>query len=353
MRFQRRIKIAPGLRVNLSGSGIGFSAGPRGLALSSGPRGAHMHMGIPGTGISHASKLSSTATQANPTSGTSNTGFSYRVKAEDNGSIRIEDVDGNLITDDAILGKIKRDNAYKAAVLEVSRRVKDRTDSKTDEMVNLYKMSPIIEPMDSWQTAINELRPAEYVMTPFVQQEPTEDDTRAELASEAAGLIQTWQFWRKNKMCEEYINSNLQERLKLRVDDWMKKKHQHDQSEQETKRVTDNGFIEAYQVEKSELESALGGDPDYLHKRIEELFEGMSMPFEFSADIEIQGSEVCLDLDLPEIEDMPLQKATILATGKVKVQDKSAKELREDYARCVTGLGFYITSGVFNISPAI
>src|SRR5690606_196379 len=56
-RFRKSFKLAPGLRVNLSRSGIGFSAGPRGLKLSSGPRGPRLHATLPGTGVAYATRL--------------------------------------------------------------------------------------------------------------------------------------------------------------------------------------------------------------------------------------------------------------------------------------------------------
>ena len=52
-RFQRRVRFAPGLRVNLSKSGIGLSVGPRGAGLSIGKRGVQSHLGLPGTGLAY------------------------------------------------------------------------------------------------------------------------------------------------------------------------------------------------------------------------------------------------------------------------------------------------------------
>lgn len=61
LRFQRRIKIAPGLRVNISKSGLGVSVGPRGAAVSVGSRGVHSHVAIAGTGLRHRQKLSASS----------------------------------------------------------------------------------------------------------------------------------------------------------------------------------------------------------------------------------------------------------------------------------------------------
>ncbi|CAM3888458.1 hypothetical protein VRRI112168_05040 [Vreelandella rituensis] len=59
-RFQRRITLAPGIRLNLSKRGIGFSVGPRGASVSIGPSGAHAHAGIPGSGLAYRTKLNTT-----------------------------------------------------------------------------------------------------------------------------------------------------------------------------------------------------------------------------------------------------------------------------------------------------
>lgn len=53
IRLQRRIRIAPGIRLNLSKSGIGISAGVRGLRLGLDSHGRpYGSAGLPGTGLS-------------------------------------------------------------------------------------------------------------------------------------------------------------------------------------------------------------------------------------------------------------------------------------------------------------
>ena len=51
-RFQRRVNILPGIRLNLSKSGIGVSLGGRGAHIGLTARGqAYTSVGIPGTGL--------------------------------------------------------------------------------------------------------------------------------------------------------------------------------------------------------------------------------------------------------------------------------------------------------------
>jgi hypothetical protein len=56
-RFQKRLSILPGIRVNLSKGGVSTSLGPRGADLNIGRGGVTTNAGIPGTGLSYRSKL--------------------------------------------------------------------------------------------------------------------------------------------------------------------------------------------------------------------------------------------------------------------------------------------------------
>lgn len=53
LRFTKRIKIAPGVTLNLSKSGISTSVGPRGAKVTVGHGQTRYTAGIPGTGLSH------------------------------------------------------------------------------------------------------------------------------------------------------------------------------------------------------------------------------------------------------------------------------------------------------------
>ena len=52
-RFHKSVKIAPGVRLNLSKRGPGLSFGGRGMRYSVGPGGRRTTFSIPGTGLSY------------------------------------------------------------------------------------------------------------------------------------------------------------------------------------------------------------------------------------------------------------------------------------------------------------
>jgi hypothetical protein len=53
-RFRRTVRLLPGLRLNLSKSGVSASVGTRGAWFTFGRNGTRATVGLPGTGISYS-----------------------------------------------------------------------------------------------------------------------------------------------------------------------------------------------------------------------------------------------------------------------------------------------------------
>ena len=59
LRYRKQIKVAPGLKLNVSKSGISTSVGKRGATMNFSSRGTKATVGIPGSGISYSKQLTS------------------------------------------------------------------------------------------------------------------------------------------------------------------------------------------------------------------------------------------------------------------------------------------------------
>lgn len=66
-RFRKSIKLMPGVKINLSKSGISTSLGGRGATVNISKRGTRTTLGIPGTGITHVSTSKANSTVRNAT----------------------------------------------------------------------------------------------------------------------------------------------------------------------------------------------------------------------------------------------------------------------------------------------
>ena len=75
------------------------------------------------------------------------------------------------------------------------------------------------------------------------------------------------------------------------------------------------------------------------------------VPFAVQTQAVPEKRAVMVDLDLPEIEDMPSDKLAEMADGSIKIKKKTKKEQLEDYRTCVFGLGVYVASNVLSLVP--
>jgi Protein of unknown function (DUF4236) len=65
-RFRRSFRVLPGIRLNLSRSGVSASFGVRGAHVTLGPRGTTTSVGLPGTGLSYTSHIPLKGSDARP-----------------------------------------------------------------------------------------------------------------------------------------------------------------------------------------------------------------------------------------------------------------------------------------------
>ena len=57
-RYRKRIKILPGIHINISKSGISTNVGVKGASVTFGPKGTYVNAGLPGTGLYRRDKVS-------------------------------------------------------------------------------------------------------------------------------------------------------------------------------------------------------------------------------------------------------------------------------------------------------
>ena len=68
-RFRRRIKIAPGIRLNIGKNGMSTSVGRRGFTMNIGRGKTRTTVGLPGTGLSYSDGSSYATTSRSASSG--------------------------------------------------------------------------------------------------------------------------------------------------------------------------------------------------------------------------------------------------------------------------------------------
>lgn len=62
MKYRKRVKLLPGVNLNISKSGISTTIGVKGASVNIGKKGTYLNTGIPGTGLYSRKKISNSKT---------------------------------------------------------------------------------------------------------------------------------------------------------------------------------------------------------------------------------------------------------------------------------------------------
>jgi len=343
MRFQRRISLGKGLRLNLSKSGVGLSVGIPGLRYSIGPRGAGMSVGIPGTGLSKRVSLSSNG----HTTPVQIYDFSkVSIKMDEQGNISVTDEHGCSL-EEPLLRKLKRTDHYKETIKALNQDLFDKIEKEKEDFIEIYKGTPKIISENDWLAELKRIESEVSNKRYYLCNKPSEEECRKELLEDATKKIHSIFFWTNAKKRQDYVNQNFSTYYSGQISNYETTKAFFEK--EEAKRIND------LLNERSVLtEKILPGDPEFILNSIDILLQNFSLPIDFSIDYQLSPDKLLdIDIDLPELEDLPDSKASILKSGKISIKNKTQTELKAEYAKCVCGLAFYFSGYFFNISPKI
>lgn len=365
MRFRRKLKICKGLSLNFSGSGISLTMGVKGASITMGKRGVYTNYGIPGTGLYHRQKIAGGNTLSQQSVSYSSTtsnlyqhqiaAIELNVKLDKNNNPIVEDNYGNVITDENLLRTIRRTQEYKDAYQRLSQAVYNKITDKNASFIEIYKHTerPVRE--STILKALEELQPETYEKKVFDKAEPTEDSIQRQLVDEAKDKIKSILFWTLKEKRKHYVLSKLQDRYNEVHKKWIEDKKAFDEYEEGFKTEFDELSRQECEEKRNELKNIINGIDTYVDYKIENIISQIELPVEFSIDYEYHPEEfsLYLDIDLPEIEDMPTEIAQTLKSGKVSVKTKTQKQTAIDYSTCVCGLAFFFSGMFFNVSTKI
>ena len=219
----------------------------------------------------------------------------------------------------------------------------------------------------------------------FDEIEPTITSVTDGLEAEAKELISAFLPWKQSKLRRAYVDDHLNERYEDLHTEWITKKKEYETQKASLKAIVDEKEkcvndmrqskkdyivkrvkelfdvdIKAWEKERNDfydslrqsMQNLIDGDKNYVIAAISSLFPDDELPMEYFVDFTYEENKgrVMVDLDLPEMEDLPDKKIILTPTGKKSIRLKGQTDLRSDYANCVFGLAMYVAYSIFNIS---
>ena len=384
LRFRKTVSLGKGARINFGKSGASFSLGPRGASISIGKRGTYANVGIPGSGLSIRTKIdgasggsrrgdshraANAATSISPERQYAleeirshvNADGSLPLKAgvNDLGEIYFQFTDTTQdVRDKAVIRELQKLPEVKEALAglqeeqrKIWRELQSSSEEASREFIDIYKMTPKVVTAKTFTNRLNKLSRETYQRVNFTKSMPTQQEMRSALEAEAAKNV-TGLFGRKRKV-EAYVNENWDSFSKASLDAWQHEKLEFDSKQDIIEKAKNARFAREYEEKKASFERALAEDDETIAELVEDWLSNLTIPADVSAQIHCQSGKVYIDLDLPEIEDLPSTTTKQLKSGQVKVVNKPQKKLKEEYATCVLGLAFFIAGNTFNLNANI
>jgi len=376
--YKKRIKIAPGISINLSKSGISTSIGPRGAKVTVGPKGTYLSTGIPGTGIYSRQKIGASSSSSKPsyTAGLLDTGSSASRSrssySEDYGVNMHMNRKGNLtfsftdslgypITDDATIQRLIRKTKslpyYKDKLAEVTRMTYEEVNADTEAFTELYKKTPALKTESEVNMALTRINQKHYSPLVFTEEAPDKAEIQRQLTVEAEEKIRHFFWWKNKPERAKYVEENTPIVYDQKLTEWERRRDDFNAEQEREKKFKDAEYLHEYLEEKKPLEA-------YLSRNVDEILDALkaeskSINEDIPGDsgmafyLDFQYGALYVSLDLPEVEEIPNDKAVYLPSGNVSFKQKTMKEIQLDYVKCVCGLAFYVAGRLFNVNSAI
>ncbi|MCE9663662.1 DUF4236 domain-containing protein [Halomonas sp. M5N1S17] len=332
-RFQRRITLAPGLRLNLSKRGLGLSVGPRGVGLNLGPRGVHGHAGLPGTGLAYRQQLNTKnggrrGAVASTSSGRSAAsvleallaeGASLPVQLEvrDSGQVDYFHADG-LRMSDAEARVLRRH-----AEVSLREQLEAHCQRLNEDLVRLGTLHEQTPHPDN----------SGYIPQGFEEPPP----------SPPVSISLAWwhRLWPPARQRVEQENHQRQATFDEDYRQWEWRKTEHDAAE----------F-----ARQQREEEGVWGDLDAMEQTLRERLEEIEWPRETMIDFDLGSDErtIAVDIELPAEEEMPDREWTMPAK-RLKLTPKrlSATRQRKLYRDYVHGIAFRVLGAIFARLPTV
>lgn len=325
LRFRRSIRLGRGVRLNLGRSGPSLSIGGRGASVNIGPRGTFGNLGIPGSGVSYRTRLdgSGRGGSGRPRTGRATStaparDMNVQLALRDDGEVLITDQQGQAL-----------DNKLRRALLEqqgdfIQQWLTDHASEVNNEIAALENLHLDTPPPD---------RPVVFTPRQFDQPYPEKPKDKP------LGLLGRLFPWVRYRIDNE--NRTAQRAVAAARQVWVRERNTHEKAEAERKNL---------------IEKHRQGGPKGAQLYLEQRFAEIDWPRDTEVDVEMSndGSIVFLDIDLPEIEMLPAQEASVAARGiRLNYRKLSDTRRRKLYMAHIHGIGFRLIGEVFQGLPRV
>lgn len=315
VRFRKSIKLAPGIRMNLSGSGVGWTLGPRGSSIGISKRGTRLNSSF--MGFSSSQKLTGPKKSSRPAiDSKSQTLISLTCEVDDEGNLSFRDANGNELPEH-VIDAAKKQN--REVILSFIQRKCDDINNGIELLSNIHLDTP------------NCFSRPTFTPMAFDEPEPTQRSPKKP---------SLWdRLFKKRMQRITDQNAHLYAAFQVELYDWQQRK---------------DLFYQQAEIRKQIIEKGIYNNTADMEVWLEDVMQGITWPRETLASFEIteSGDSVLFDVDFPELEHMPGNTATVPVRGlKLALKPMSSTAIQKLYMAHIHGVAFRIIGETFAALP--
>ena len=366
-RFNKRIKIAPGIKVNIGLGGVSASLGGRGASVNIGKRGVYANAGLPGSGLSYRTKIGGNAARRNQQRQEKQLvrqqAQQARLAELSKVEISLDKENGTVVLTDRNGIPIEgRDKTFvwqhKGTIItewlqEQAEEING--DVELLEEIHLDMPEPTGEPVYTIQPyAVPQptapLKP-EFSPQPEKGTPPSigffakwfaskREQHQVQLQEFEQSYLKAMNRWEQKVQDEERAYLHAQQQWEEQRGLWAEAKMAHEQSEQ----ANSDNFARTIRTDLAVMETLLENE-----------LASLDWPRETLVDFQVEqdGRTIWIDVDLPEIEDFPNKVAALSANGrKLNMKKKVKKQLQLEYAKHIHGIALRLAGFTLATLPS-
>ena len=265
---------------------------------------------------------------------------------------------GYRITDESIIRRIKATPQFVAAKKDLERqrqRMIDDTlaefEEETSEIIDISKKSPIVRSGEDYAYCLLHLEKKKYSRELFSEQPVSDEEILNTLKKEAQEKVATLAFWKAEKLREEYVASRFDELKEQTQKEYLSRISEFEAKQDEIERQENKRFEEEYNAEKLAYETILSRDRSIIMGQIQKWINDFSpsYPIGIFPQYDEDSRMAMINVDLPEIDELPQIEVVRLSSGNIKEKAKTQARLKQEFALLALGLAVYISANIFSL----
>ena len=245
---------------------------------------------------------------------------------------------------------------YDPFTRDMRRRMEcDKINCKTGDFTEIHTKTPYIDKESVINQELTRIHPETYRVKQFSEPKPEKEAIRTNLELEAKVDIKSFFPWKQKRLRKEFVEQKLPIVYEAKIEEWKRRKDDFDATEARKKKEFEAQSELECDEKKAPLLLKLTRDEDKVAQALKEAVSLLTIPGDFGLEffLDLANDSVYVDVDLPEITDLPSSKAEIRSSGVPLYRKKTLAESQKDYIRCICGIAFYIAGHFFNVNMNI